>query len=117
MILIAVIYNVFKVYVYLFQILQTDHDIPKPNLSGDRSGGIFIRFKEIETQITSDLEFVINGLEFEIIVDQEPVKVGIDPYNKLIDRTPDNNTKSLKGGDKDSGEDNEGTAVTIKVGN
>ena len=69
MILIAVIYNVFKVYVYLFQILQTDHDIPKPNLSGDRSGGIFIRFKEIETQITSDLEFVINGLEFEIIVD------------------------------------------------
>jgi ABC-2 type transport system permease protein len=58
-----------------------------------------------------------NKMEFEIIVAQEPVKVGIDPYNKLIDRTPDNNTKSLKGGDKDSDGDNEGTSVSIKVGN
>lgn len=57
-----------------------------------------------------------NKMEFEIIVNEEPVKVGIDPYNKLIDRTPDNNTKSLKGGDKDSGDDSEGTSVTIKVG-
>jgi ABC-2 type transport system permease protein len=28
---------------------------------------------------------------FEFIVDEEPVYVGIDPYNKLIDRTPENN--------------------------
>lgn len=56
-----------------------------------------------------------NKMEFEITVDEEPVKVGIDPYNKLIDRVPDNNTKSLKGGDKESSE-NQGTTVTIGVG-
>jgi aminopeptidase N len=27
----------------------------------------------------------------EIVVDQEPRKAGIDPFNKLIDRVPDNN--------------------------
>jgi len=58
-----------------------------------------------------------NKMDFEITVNEEPVKVGIDPYNKLIDRTPDNNTKSLKDGNKDSSDDNDGTTVTIKVGN
>lgn len=29
---------------------------------------------------------------FQFVVDQEPVSAGIDPYNKLIDRNPDNNT-------------------------
>ena len=58
-----------------------------------------------------------NKMEFEIIVNEEPVKVGIDPYNKLIDRTPDNNTRLLKGGNKDSGGDEQGESVTIKVGN
>jgi len=29
---------------------------------------------------------------FEFIVDEKPVSAGIDPYNKLIDRTPGNNT-------------------------
>lgn len=28
---------------------------------------------------------------FEFIIDKEPVSAGIDPYNKLIDREPDNN--------------------------
>jgi aminopeptidase N len=28
---------------------------------------------------------------FELVVDQEPKKAGIDPYNKLIDRNPENN--------------------------
>ncbi len=28
---------------------------------------------------------------FEIVVDQEPKKAGIDPFNKLIDRNPENN--------------------------
>ena len=27
----------------------------------------------------------------EIVVDQEPRKAGIDPFNKLIDRNPDDN--------------------------
>ena len=56
-----------------------------------------------------------NKMAFEIIVSEEPVKVGIDPYNKLIDRMPDNNTKTFKGGDNDGGE-NAGGNVTIKVG-
>ncbi|MES2592754.1 MAG: M1 family aminopeptidase [Bacteroidota bacterium] len=55
-------------------------------------------------------------MEFEIIVNEEPEKVGIDPYNKLIDRTPDNNTRSLKGGNKESAAANEGGGgVTIEV--
>jgi ABC-2 type transport system permease protein len=29
---------------------------------------------------------------FEFVVNEKPVSAGIDPYNKLIDRTPDNNT-------------------------
>ncbi|MBC7862676.1 MAG: hypothetical protein IAF38_06850 [Bacteroidia bacterium] len=32
---------------------------------------------------------------FEIIVDEKPSKAGIDPYNKLIDRTPQNNTRAF----------------------
>jgi hypothetical protein len=28
---------------------------------------------------------------FEIVVDQMPTRAGIDPYNKLIDRIPDDN--------------------------
>jgi ABC-2 type transport system permease protein len=56
-------------------------------------------------------------MEFNIIVNEEPVSVGIDPYNKLIDRTPDNNTRSLKGDNKESEtpQDKPGS-VTIKVG-
>jgi hypothetical protein len=30
--------------------------------------------------------------EFEITVDQVPTRAGIDPYNKLVDRQPDDNT-------------------------
>lgn len=30
--------------------------------------------------------------EFEITVDQIPTRAGIDPYNKLVDRKPDDNT-------------------------
>ncbi len=80
-------------------------------------GSKLVKDKKTETELYLQKRKINkNKMEFEIIVDQEPVKVGIDPYNKLIDRTPDNNTKSLKGGDKDSGEDNEETTVTIKVG-
>lgn len=55
-----------------------------------------------------------NKMDFEVIVNEEPEKVGIDPYNKLIDRTPDNNTRTFKdtspvgaGGDE---------AVTVTIG-
>ena len=30
-------------------------------------------------------------MSFEVIVDEEPAYVGIDPYNKLIDRNSDDN--------------------------
>ncbi|ARS36509.1 ABC transporter permease/M1 family aminopeptidase [Pontibacter actiniarum] len=33
--------------------------------------------------------------KFEFVVDQKPDKAGIDPYNLLIDRNPDDNTKTL----------------------
>jgi aminopeptidase N len=32
---------------------------------------------------------------FEIVVDQEPRKAGIDPFNKLIDRNPENNLTAV----------------------
>jgi hypothetical protein len=34
-------------------------------------------------------------LTFELVVDEEPSHVGIDPYNKLIDRNSDDNLKAL----------------------
>jgi hypothetical protein len=33
---------------------------------------------------------------FEITVDQEPIKAGIDPINKLIDRNPKDNVKAVE---------------------
>ena len=33
--------------------------------------------------------------EIEILVDEEPFRAGIDPYNKLIDKIPDDNTKKV----------------------
>ncbi|MGZ3883578.1 MAG: hypothetical protein ACXVPD_05135, partial [Bacteroidia bacterium] len=50
----------------------------------------------------------------EVIVDEEPTSAGIDPYNKLIDRNPDNNTRSFKGGDQPASTG--GSGVTISVG-
>jgi ABC-2 type transport system permease protein len=32
---------------------------------------------------------------FEVTVDQKPTKAGIDPFNKLIDRNPEDNTKKV----------------------
>lgn len=53
-------------------------------------------------------------MEFEIIVNEEPTKAGIDPYNKLIDRTPDNNVKSFS--DKAPTTDAEEGGATISIG-
>jgi hypothetical protein len=33
---------------------------------------------------------------FEIVVDEEPVEAGIDPYVKLIDRNPDDNMRKVE---------------------
>lgn len=37
-----------------------------------------------------------DGRTIEIVVDEEPKKVGIDPFNKLIDRNPENNIKKAE---------------------
>jgi ABC-2 type transport system permease protein len=50
----------------------------------------------------------------ELTVDEEPESAGIDPYNKLIDRSPDNNIRKFKGGDKPEAEG--GGGVTLRVG-
>ncbi|HJZ80383.1 MAG TPA: M1 family aminopeptidase, partial [Pyrinomonadaceae bacterium] len=34
-------------------------------------------------------------MEFEVTVDQQPTRAGIDPYNKLIDRNPDDNVVTV----------------------
>ncbi|MCI0614203.1 hypothetical protein L0244_14550, partial [bacterium] len=33
-------------------------------------------------------------MKFEFVVNEPPEKAGIDPLNKMIDRNPDDNTKS-----------------------
>jgi len=38
------------------------------------------------------------GGMFEVVVAQEPKKAGIDPFNKLIDRDPDDNLVSVSAG-------------------
>ncbi|MGZ4057143.1 MAG: ABC transporter permease/M1 family aminopeptidase, partial [Bacteroidia bacterium] len=70
--------------------------------------------KKTETELyLQKRKITKDKMDFEIIVNEEPVKVGIDPYNKLIDRTPDNNTKSFNGSDKE--ESSGGGGVTIQV--
>ena len=36
---------------------------------------------------------------FTFTTDELPLKAGIDPYNKMIDRTPDDNMKSVEEAD------------------
>ena len=33
--------------------------------------------------------------EFTVVVDKKPARAGIDPYNKLIDRRPKDNTMAV----------------------
>ncbi|MDQ3048038.1 MAG: hypothetical protein M3R27_10850 [Bacteroidota bacterium] len=73
--------------------------------------------KKVETELyLKKHKITKDKMEFEFIVNEEPVKAGIDPYNKLIDRTPDNNTKSFSDGDKDEPAANDGGGVSITVG-
>jgi len=36
------------------------------------------------------------AMEFTVIVDRKPSRAGIDPYNKLIDRRPKDNTVAVE---------------------
>jgi hypothetical protein len=39
-------------------------------------------------------------MEFEVTVDRLPGRAGIDPYNRLIDRNPDDNIVFVSGGQR-----------------
>jgi ABC-type transport system involved in multi-copper enzyme maturation permease subunit len=38
-----------------------------------------------------------NRTTFELVVDEQPVRAGIDPYNKLVDRNSEDNVRSVHG--------------------
>ncbi len=55
--------------------------------------GVFIGKKDEEKPVYLKKERITQANQtFEIVVDQMPTRAGIDPYNKLIDRIPDDNT-------------------------
>jgi hypothetical protein len=54
--------------------------------------GVFVGKKDEEKPLYLKKEKITQANQtFEIIVDQMPTRAGIDPYNKLIDRIPDDN--------------------------
>ena len=54
--------------------------------------GVFIGKKDHEQPLSLKKEKITQEKQtFEIVVDQMPTRAGIDPYNKLIDRIPDDN--------------------------
>lgn len=54
--------------------------------------GVFIGKKDEEKPLYLKKEKITQASQtFDIIVDQMPTRAGIDPYNKLIDRVPDDN--------------------------
>jgi ABC-type transport system involved in multi-copper enzyme maturation permease subunit len=54
--------------------------------------GVFIGKKDEEKPLYLKKEKITQANQtFEIVVDQMPTRAGIDPYNKLIDRIPDDN--------------------------
>jgi aminopeptidase N len=55
--------------------------------------GVFTGKKDEERPLYLKKEKLTQGNQsFEIVVGQMPTRAGIDPYNKLIDRIPDDNT-------------------------
>lgn len=58
--------------------------------------GIFTGEKKTEKALFLEKRRITQPeMEFEITVDQLPTRAGIDPYNKLIDRTPDDNVMAV----------------------
>ena len=51
----------------------------------------------IKNPLSFDLKWLSPGDNtFTIITDEKPLKAGIDPYNKLIDRNSDDNLKDVE---------------------
>jgi hypothetical protein len=58
--------------------------------------GIFTGEKKTEKALFLEKRKITQPeMEFEITVDQPPTRAGIDPYNKLIDRVPDDNAVAV----------------------
>ena len=54
--------------------------------------GVFAGAKDHEIPLSLKKEKITQETQtFEVVVDQMPTRAGIDPYNKLIDRIPDDN--------------------------
>jgi hypothetical protein len=54
--------------------------------------GVFSGAKDHEIPLSLKKEKVTQETQtFEVVVDQMPSRAGIDPYNKLIDRIPEDN--------------------------
>lgn len=65
--------------------------------------GIFAEDKKNEQGMTEKVPLYLEKIwitpgetSLTIIVDEQPEKAGIDPYNKMIDRIPDDNTKKVE---------------------
>ena len=54
--------------------------------------GVFTGKKDEEKPLSLRKERITAAQTFEFIVNELPTRAGIDPYNKLIDRNPDDNT-------------------------
>ncbi|MGA7316802.1 MAG: M1 family aminopeptidase, partial [Silvibacterium sp.] len=60
--------------------------------------GVFTGKKDEEKPLYVRREkFISERRTFTIVVDQQPTRAGIDPYNKLIDRIPDDNLIDVTG--------------------
>jgi hypothetical protein len=58
--------------------------------------GVFIGKKGEEQPLSVRKERITGGRQsFEFVVDQQPTRAGIDPYNKLIDRNLDDNSMDV----------------------
>jgi hypothetical protein len=54
--------------------------------------GVFSGSKDHEQPIHVEKQWITqNNSTITFIVDQKPTRAGIDPYNKLIDRNPEDN--------------------------
>jgi hypothetical protein len=78
--------------------------------------GVFTGKKDEEKPIYLKKEKINRANQtFEIVVDQMPTRAGIDPYNKVIDRIPDDNTLDVAG--NESVQDRHGARIHLKCAN
>ena len=48
-----------------------------------------------KSYICKNIKVTEKETHLEVIVDELPIEAGIDPYNKLIDRNPNDNVQSV----------------------